>query len=495
MQLDNWTHIDDVRLRKHDQHPTTAAPVPVITVSVPPGQLQAGQLLIRCFYEAGSPNFRLNQLPQLQLLQLLLLADRYNALPVAMAAAAALGSLMPEDMHWNVVVQLHELQQQMNTLKVLPGYTAALAAASHKLHNALGDLEVAWQYDETAKLLRQLPFCLVHQLLSDNRTRVASEDTVVYTVHQWLKQQALPAAAGPGTTASSFTLDQQAEQLVQLIRLPKCSPLFLATVAPNASWLLQYLTAAELATAATIAQQPEVMTSNNPVKQALSTRSSVIARREAWKLPPRPMSAVGDLVLDWEVPLQQLKQLVEGRLQCTRPTQLLQRVPGVEEYPAAAAVPVALFCTNARAPAVDGIAADSIQSKSGMWQGREFYLKMQVSDSRKLMVSLCMKPMMPEDVGEKQGGHAGDEAMQREQEMTVVLCSICAVRFGSQEVCRKAERYRTIVAGSNGYTWTDFFGLGEVSSWAGVKTGLITKHQVAIGDASILVRAKLAAVW
>lgn len=518
MQLDNWSRDhagEEYSTRQQnsaaEQAASAATCVPSITLSVPQGQLQAGQLLVRCFYEAGSPNFRLEQLPQQLLLQLLLLADRYSALPVAMAAAAALGSLKPEEMHWSVVVRLHELQHQVHTLRVLPGYTAAMAAASHKLHDLLGDLEVVWQYEATAEIVQQMPFCLLHQLLADPRTRVASENTIVYTIDQWLQHNHTAAAAVAAavaeagsdnsmSTAALTGLEEQAEELVELIRLPQCSPLFLATAVPNANWLLQHVTAAELATAVSVARQPATPATGNignPVTEALRTRSTAMSRRDIWKLPARPPSIVEALILDLEVTLQQLRHLVENGLQLRQQRRAVPCAPGVEAY--ASHYTAAEEASSIAEPGTPAAAADtplSCESKVGIWQGHKFLLKLQLSSSTKLAVSLCLQRTLSGKAMCVASQYDDDKQMQQqEQQLVVAQCSMCAVRFGTQEVCRKAERQRTIAAGEKGYTWNDFFGLGEVSSWIGVKTALVTKHQLAIGDDSILIRAKITAIW
>jgi hypothetical protein len=97
-----------------------------------PGQLKAGQLLLQCMYD--HPNIQLQQVPQQQLLDLLLLADKYDAKAVAAAAAAELGSKPAELLEWQQVVQLFELQHHTaHGLALLPGYAAALEAGAAKL--------------------------------------------------------------------------------------------------------------------------------------------------------------------------------------------------------------------------------------------------------------------------------------------------------------------------------------------------------------------------
>jgi hypothetical protein len=172
-----------------------------------------------------SPHFRLQQVPQLQLLELLLLADKYDAQGIAAAAAAELGSKSAEQLQWQLVVRLFELQHNTaHALELLPGYAAAMEAGAAKLHAVLGDPVVAWQVEESAQVLQQLPFSLLLRLLSDPETQVASEDTVVFTVQQWLVAQQQQQQQ----QYERLTEDQLA-QLVQHIRMPRCVSLKVST--------------------------------------------------------------------------------------------------------------------------------------------------------------------------------------------------------------------------------------------------------------------------
>jgi hypothetical protein len=52
-------------------------------------------------------------------------------------------------------------------------------AAADALQHALGDLELVFAYDKKRQLLADLPQAALLQLLRDERTRVASENTAV----------------------------------------------------------------------------------------------------------------------------------------------------------------------------------------------------------------------------------------------------------------------------------------------------------------------------
>jgi hypothetical protein len=177
-----------------------------------------------------NPHFRLQHVPQQLLLELLLLADKYNAQAIAEAAAAELGSKPAEQLEWHVVVRLFELQQHTASgVVLLPGVAAALNNGAAKLRAVLGDLEAAWRGEESAEILRQLPFSLLLRLLSDPETRVASEDTVVFTIDQWLaaQQQQLQQEEAEEQEAQrqqqqqAGVTEDQVAQLVQLVRIPR----------------------------------------------------------------------------------------------------------------------------------------------------------------------------------------------------------------------------------------------------------------------------------
>jgi hypothetical protein len=78
--------------------------------------------------------------------------------------------------------------------------------------------------EASAQALQQLPFSLLLRLLSDPETRVASEDTVVYTVHKWLtaQQQQQEQQEGTQQQQGAGVADDQLAQLVQRIRMPRC---------------------------------------------------------------------------------------------------------------------------------------------------------------------------------------------------------------------------------------------------------------------------------
>uniref|UniRef100_A0A383WDK7 BTB domain-containing protein n=1 Tax=Tetradesmus obliquus TaxID=3088 RepID=A0A383WDK7_TETOB len=131
-----------------------------LCIPVPTGQLEVGELLVRCMY-AAQPDF--SSCSQEQLLNLLLLADSYGVPKVLAAAAAAFASVAPADLQWQA---LHALYALPSGCAELDACKPLFAAAGQKLQHELGDLE-----------------------LQDAHTRVASENTVFYTIDRWCRQQ------------------------------------------------------------------------------------------------------------------------------------------------------------------------------------------------------------------------------------------------------------------------------------------------------------------
>jgi hypothetical protein len=125
---------------------------------------------------------------QMQLLQQLLLADRYGVPKVLVAVAAAFASISPAELQWEAVHAVYALpagSADMDSCKDV------YAAVGEKLQAELGDLELVWADNSGTKpdMLVGLPHQALLQLLGDARTCVASEDTVFYTIWQWCIQQ------------------------------------------------------------------------------------------------------------------------------------------------------------------------------------------------------------------------------------------------------------------------------------------------------------------
>jgi hypothetical protein len=142
-------------------------------VDVSAGQLTLGELLVRSMY-AAQPD--VSSCSQQQLLQLLLLADRYGVPKVLSAVSTAFASIPTVDLQWEAVHAMYALPPGSAKMDVC---NSLFEATGEKLQQDLGDLELVWADRSSSKqqLLKALSLGLPLQLLGDHRTRVACENT------------------------------------------------------------------------------------------------------------------------------------------------------------------------------------------------------------------------------------------------------------------------------------------------------------------------------
>ncbi|KAF6254926.1 hypothetical protein COO60DRAFT_273200 [Scenedesmus sp. NREL 46B-D3] len=267
-----------------------------ICIKVPPGQLAVGKLLVRCMY-ASQPD--VSACSQEQLLQLLRLADCYDVPKVLAAVALAVAGIAPTSLEWPTVLEVFSLPPgcaDTNACKVM------LPAAGEKLQQELGDLELAWADAEKQQLLLSLPYGALWLLLQHPSTCVASENTVISTIIRWARAQLLQQPKGVGTVLTAL------EQLLQLVRMKHCTPMFLATVLPRTVFgrLLAPPMLAEAAALATAEHSGQQL-----LLASLVEGSLVLARWPLWAAAKRPASALQQLHMAWRLPMQQLRDAVQ----------------------------------------------------------------------------------------------------------------------------------------------------------------------------------------
>jgi hypothetical protein len=255
-----------------------------VVLHVPPGQVEIGRRLVRAMYEAA-PSF--DDISLEQRFQLWGLADRYGAPKVAKAAAAAVGidvSLMAkEGLAWAAVLAAYpedlEEDSEASSPPQLPAPLLRQYAAD-ALQELFGDLEAVWAVvdDADAKLdkLLSLPFAALKALLADERTRVASENTVVHTIVDWFDDHELEPDSA------------QAKELLALVRVARLTPHYARTVFCESELARKHLSAGERAHASMLP-----MVGDEP-----SASSRFLGSH--WRLPARPRSAFADaVVLEW----------------------------------------------------------------------------------------------------------------------------------------------------------------------------------------------------
>jgi hypothetical protein len=288
----------------------------------------------------------------LQLLQLLLLSDRYQVPRVFSKVVAALQATCLLELEWSTVAGIYAFPAGCAEMLA---FKPVFELAADKLQEELGDLELVWhtvnscrsnfqsenlrsnnaaeagsvpanislqeQYQqlqrERQRHLLQLPLPALKHLLQDPRTRVASENTVWYTVDRWCRHHGSTSArkkkgaAGPAVnTAADCSSDQRTADMVGLaglVRLPHCSASYIPMVISSSSLASSAFTAEDLAVAALVQQQPQLHS------ELCHARHPVIVKFPAWQLGRRPDSSVKFLRLQWKLPLQQLCSMVDDR--------------------------------------------------------------------------------------------------------------------------------------------------------------------------------------
>jgi hypothetical protein len=152
-----------------------------VNIEVLAGQLEVGRLLLRCMYQQ-QPD--LSSTEQGTLLQLLVLADRY-AVPAAVAAVGrAFKDCPAADLQCETVRGAYSLPA---TCADNAAFADVFKAAADALQHTLGDLELVFADEQKQQLLLGLPHAALLQLLRDERTRVASENTAAHAVLEWAR--------------------------------------------------------------------------------------------------------------------------------------------------------------------------------------------------------------------------------------------------------------------------------------------------------------------
>jgi hypothetical protein len=232
-------------------------------------------------------------------IQVLLLADRLRAERALCAAVNALlataDTSMAGVLDWDTILALYALPPAVAKSKALkPLWNAGAAALQHRL----GDLDAAWLDAGCRAQLLALPFEALRHLLSDERTRVSSENTVVYTVAAWINDN-----------AGGVDGAMQRAALAHYVRAPHLSKLYCASAG---SWLLTrwspHISAADVHCATDLQEADD---SSKLRTRLLKAKGLPLAHRSAWRLPPRPTSSVKEAVVEWRVPLSEMRQLYE----------------------------------------------------------------------------------------------------------------------------------------------------------------------------------------
>jgi hypothetical protein len=300
LQLERWSRDETAtkkpRKGRQQQDQQQEQPPPPFQYSlqllVPPGQLELGRRLITTMY-SSSPD--LSDLNAPQLMQLVTLAECYSVGKVVADAAAQLNKLGVETIDIAAAVfKLPEACLQLAAMRKVQ------QAAADRLQQELGDLEKVWADEDKQPQLLGLPSAALLQLLRDERTRVASEDTAVYTAQAWLDRRfggvrmIVPGRPDPK--------QQQQQQLASVLRPPHCTATFLALLAANSSdwgWVYNHEPRLLVDLVASIGR-------SGPERELWA--AAIPEDKVAWRLLPRPVSAVTQLELSWYLPLSDIEE-------------------------------------------------------------------------------------------------------------------------------------------------------------------------------------------
>jgi hypothetical protein len=227
-----------------------------------------------------------------QLLQLMLLADRFEVPKVQAAVATAFSGVQPQQLEWQTSLQLLDLPPSCSQQ---PEFKAVQQLAVQRLQQQLGDLEEVWADKQLQQQLLSLPFPALLQLLQHADTRVATENTVVYTIEEWYSAQAATAQ-----------VEEQLQQLMHLVRVRHCTPFYAGTVMPQSSLVQICFDRSELLlvpVCCTPTEYPMLLECGIPA----------LKKYPSWGAEKRPVSAKQP-VIEWRLPLERVEAAVKDHL-------------------------------------------------------------------------------------------------------------------------------------------------------------------------------------
>lgn len=283
----NWApgskEVTGVSTDSASQRPSSAKYT--IQLPVPVDQTETAVRLIQSMYQKVPTVADL--CPQ-QLLQLLLLADRFEVPKVQLAVLDAFSALSVDDLDWDTALALLDLPF---SCAHQDGCKQVCDLATAKLLHMFGDLEEVWANQQLQESLLGLPHAALLRLVQHDELRVAHERTVVFTIMQWWHRQQAKADIA------------SLKQLLQQVRMQHLGHLYTATVMmPNAA-VRRCFTVPELGCAC-------ICTNPSSLAALQEAKTAELHRFPAWTAPRRPASS-RQQVLEWRLPLTELQQAVE----------------------------------------------------------------------------------------------------------------------------------------------------------------------------------------
>lgn len=234
-------------------------------------------------------------LSQQQLLQLMMLADRFEVPKVTPAVAAAFAAVPEEHLEWNVALQILSLPPSCTQQ---PDFLVLQGLAMQQLLLQLGDLEEVWAQEQLQQLLLRLSFDALHQLLQHSDMRVANENTVVYTIERWYDAQ-----------DEQHQHLKQLQQLMHLVRMQHCTSYFAGTAMLQSRLVRRCFELSELL----LMRECCAKGGHSVLKKA---QSPALQKHPAWSAGQRPVSS-RESVINWHIPLREIRAAVEQLLSNT----------------------------------------------------------------------------------------------------------------------------------------------------------------------------------
>lgn len=173
-------------------------------------------------------------------------------------------------------------------------YKDIAAVAADRLQQQLGDLEQVWADDLLTKQLLALSEAALWQLLQHQGMRVASENTVAYTVQRWYEAQ------------NDFSALAAAVRLMRLVRMRHCTPLYIGTVLSSSTVFCSCFSQQDIALAG-------LCCTASGYEALTASKCKVLDKYLAWSAEKRPATA-RPLTVKLRLELSKLKTTVEDFL-------------------------------------------------------------------------------------------------------------------------------------------------------------------------------------
>lgn len=221
-------------------------------------------------------------------------------------------------------------------LPLLPGAVAAALCdrdresaeklgVQHMLMDVWGDLEDVFSASSVARrdMFCKLPLPAVAILVSSEQLAVASEDTVLHALKQWVNTPKSDWGFGDDHT----TRFKQMQSLVRCVRFPQLSPAYLACVAPQITWLLGNINSCRLedddGNAIPFVSKRDMMAAALVQQRQLTASKLDLGLPANWYLGPRAgVSAVRSITMTNSISSDTLRTRVVAAIdyaQCVTP--------------------------------------------------------------------------------------------------------------------------------------------------------------------------------